>query len=106
MTHPLEGLAGGSNFNNSSTKRGNGNGNGKGRIKPATLRAYKYTTPDKGLAEEVFILSEGKPKFLLIDPNTGEPILHDSINAIHEISAIIKPQDINGSNPNRSLPLV
>jgi hypothetical protein len=102
MTHPLDGLAGGSNFNNSSTQRSSGKGNGKGRVKPATL-AYKYTTPDKGLAEEVFILSEGKPKFLLIDPNTGEPILQDSINAIHEISAIIKPQDINGSNPNRSL---
>jgi hypothetical protein len=40
-----------------SSSSGNGNGgNGKGKkpkIKPVTIRAYKYTTKEYGLAEEI-----------------------------------------------------
>jgi hypothetical protein len=102
---PFYGLSGGSNYSNDSSNN-TGNGNGKGRskkVRQSTLRAYKYTTPDRGLAEEIYLASEGKSKFLLIDPDTGEPILVDSLNLIREIFAIVKPQEINGSNLNQSL---
>lgn len=105
MTHPFDGLSGGSNYDRTNNGNGDGNGRarGKKKVEPTTLKAYKYTTHDKGLAEEVYLLSECRAKFLSICPDTCEPILRDSIIAIREIFAIIKPQDINGSNPNRSL---
>ena len=95
----LAGLAGGSNYSN-----GNGKGTGnKKKIQPATLRAYKYTTQEYGLAEEIFLASEGKPKFLFLDPETEEPILRDNINLVEEMFAILKPHEVNRNNPNQSL---
>lgn len=106
MTSELAGLTGGGD-GSSSNGNGNGKGNGRGsrnkKIKPATLRAYKYTTQEYGLAEEIFLESEGKPKFLLLDPETEELILKDSINLIEEMFAILKPQEVNRNNPNQSL---
>lgn len=93
MTFELAGL---SNGRGNSSGNGNG-GNGEGRkpkIKPRTIPTYKYTTKDYGLAEEVFLESEGKPKFLLLDPETKEPILEDSINLIEDMFAILKPQEL------------
>jgi hypothetical protein len=104
MTSSMAGVKGGSDFSTT------GNGNGKGRRggskkkeKPDTIRAYKYTTKDYGLAEEIFLESEGKAKFLQIDPGNGEPILTDSINLVEQMFAILRPQEINTNNPNQSL---
>ncbi len=95
---PLSGLAGGSDFNSNGRKRNNNK-----KIRPTTTRAYKYTTPDRGLAEEIYLKSEGKIKFLLIDPKTEEPELCDSINLVRELFTIVRPQEINVTNPNQSL---
>lgn len=96
----LEGLSGGAKGSDYT------DGNGKGRkrkIKPATIRAYKYTTKEYGLGEEIYLESEGKPKFLFLDPETKEPILQDNINLIQDMFAILKPHEVNGNNPNQSL---
>lgn len=100
MTSELAGLSGGGGSG--------GNGYGKGarnkkKIKPETLRAYKYTTQEYGLGEEIFLESEGKPKFLFLDLETKEPILKENINLIEETFAILKPQEVNRNNPNQSM---
>jgi hypothetical protein len=102
LTSELAGLRGGGGCNS-------GNGNGgygkekKEKIKPVMIRTYKYTTKDYGLAEEVFLENEGKPKFLLLDPETKEPILKDSLNLIEDMFAILKPQEVNVNNPNQTV---
>ena len=99
------------NNNNSSSKDSNSTNsnsqNSSSTSKSKTeskLKAYKYTTPDKGLAEEIFLESEKRPKFLFINPKTLEPTLADFVKPLYGVEDVtIMPEDINVANPNLSL---
>ena len=66
---PLSGLAGGSDFNDSSS---NGNGKGKKQKEKTEYSTFKYSTNFKGLLHEAIILGGSEPFFVTYENNHVE----------------------------------
>ena len=89
MTHPLEGMSGGSDFNESAKKGNGSNSKSKQKTEKTEIPVYKYSAKGKKPLHEAILLS-GEPFFIAYEPDKK---YIGCIRNIEEPRRILRPPD-------------